>query len=335
MSALCRYDCENNLLLKEKMADTGRTETSPRKQLISASMKTEDLIHPHKASEIPGYNGHTPQLKFNCGHTYGYHTDKLTKKHMRNEKLVHNRPDEYIDLKKTYVSKHDGDKKYVEKMVPGYTGYVPVHRFKFGNTYKEGTEMAVVDFKRQDEKRKMEIADLNYKAATNPKHKLLATYPPSDISHPGTNLRYATAYYGKQFSDHRDFTESPIPGYTGYVPKREEHDLGLRYGTWSGKSYVDALTAKHNQEKSSTLPVTIGRLSLSTNGKGYTGHGAVYKSIGMVPKYTGYVPNRRFEIGNTYGDTTRLLPVCFDTPGYASAMYNHSGPAIKREVIPA
>ncbi len=41
---------------------------------------------------------------------------------MNNEKLVHSRPDEYIDLKSTYLPKQDGDNKYVEKMVPGYTG---------------------------------------------------------------------------------------------------------------------------------------------------------------------------------------------------------------------
>ncbi len=79
------------------------------------------------------------------------------------------------------------------------TGYVPVHRFKFGNTYKNGTELAVTDFKRRDQTRKAEIQDLNMKASTSPQLKVLSTHPPPDASHPGTNLRYATAYYGKQF----------------------------------------------------------------------------------------------------------------------------------------
>ena len=41
---------------------------------------------------------------------------------MRNEKLVHSRPDYSIDLKRIYLPKHVGDNKYVERMVPGYTG---------------------------------------------------------------------------------------------------------------------------------------------------------------------------------------------------------------------
>lgn len=41
---------------------------------------------------------------------------------MKNEKLVHSRPDVGLELKRTYLPKHVGDNKYVEKMVPGYTG---------------------------------------------------------------------------------------------------------------------------------------------------------------------------------------------------------------------
>ena len=41
---------------------------------------------------------------------------------MRNEKLIHTRPDTDLQLKKAYLPRHTGDNKYVEKMVPGYTG---------------------------------------------------------------------------------------------------------------------------------------------------------------------------------------------------------------------
>eukprot|EP00112_Aurelia_sp_Birch-Aquarium-sp1_P017281 Seg3990.1 transcript_id=Seg3990.1/GoldUCD/mRNA.D3Y31 product="Protein FAM166B" protein_id=Seg3990.1/GoldUCD/D3Y31 len=304
-------------------------------QVSSASLTTEDLIHPRKASEIPGYNGHTPQLKFNCGHTYGYHTDALTKRYMKNEKLIHTKTDHDFDLKRTYLPKHIGDNKYVEKMVPGYTGYVPGLHFGFGTTYKEGTERAVAKMKFKSQQRTGDIQSLNNKATISPQLKIISTYPPPDISHPGTNLKYATAYYGKKFSDHREFTESPIPGYTGYVPKQMEHELGSTYGNWSGKAYVDSLASKRLQEKTSVQPIQLTRSLPSLSQSGGIGHGNIYKHIGMVPKYTGYVPNRRFEISNTYGDTTRLLPVCYDTHGYSLGRYNHTGPKVKREVIPA
>jgi len=219
-------------------------------------------------------------------------------------------------------------------MIPGYTGYVPGHHFGFGTTYKEGTEIAVAKFKSKDHQRRVELLGLNTKAATNQPLKVSASYPPPDISHPGTNLRYTNAYYRKKFSDRKEFTESPIPGYTGFVPKKQEYELGSTYGTWSGKAYVDALATKKMQENTSMLPIEVKR-SFQSMPMTSTVHGNIYKPIGMVPKYTGYVPNRRFEIGNTYGDTTRLLPVCHDTPGYATGKYNYSGPPIRREVIPA
>ena len=63
-------------------------------------------------------------------------------------------------------------------------------------------------------------------------------------------------------ADRKEFTESPIPGYTGYVPKKQEYELGSTYGTWSGKAYVDALATKKMQENTSMLPIEVKRYTL-------------------------------------------------------------------------
>lgn len=81
-------------------------------------------------------------------------------------------------------------------------GYVPGHHFGFGTTYKEGTERAVAHFKGKDELRRSDIIGLNTKAAMIQPFKLSATYPPPEVSHPGTNLRYTNAYYGKKFCEY-------------------------------------------------------------------------------------------------------------------------------------
>lgn len=60
-------------------------------------------------------------------------------------------------------------------------------------------------------------------------------------------------------ADKREFAESPMPGYTGYVPKKQEHELGSTYGTWSGRAYVDALASKKLQATNNTVPIAIGR----------------------------------------------------------------------------
>ena len=79
-------------------------------------------------------------------------------------------------------------------------GYVPIHRFKFGGTYKEGTETAVTEFKMKDSNHRHEQLDLHLNTMSYPRLQIRKDFPPPDPSHPGTNLRYATAYYGKHFS---------------------------------------------------------------------------------------------------------------------------------------
>ena len=49
--------------------------------------------------------------------------------------------------------------------------------------------------------------------------------------------------------ERRRFTEPPIPGYKGYVPKQEEYKLGGRYGVWTGYAYSDALQTMKNEER--------------------------------------------------------------------------------------
>lgn len=326
-----------------------KSKQKPQKTTLrknaETSLTAEDLIHPHESSNLPGYCGYTHQLKFNCGHTYGYQTDKLTNKYTRNEKLETTRPG--LSGVKTYLLPQEGggDKKYVEKMVPGYTGYVPQHVFTYGKTYKEGTEDSIATFTYDTLKRKGELDALKHTVKSYPKLFVNPDFPPSDPSHPGVNVRYAYSNFGKHFDERRAFTEAPLPGYKGYVPRHEEHKLGSRYGIWTRHAYGDSLHTTLTEERSRTEMIDVSKYKpipkhshTSTWPLADTGNsrfGSVYnKRLGMVPNYTGFVPQRRFDFGETYGDSTRLLPVCKDTSGYATGRYNIPGPPIERTVIP-
>ena len=46
-----------------------------------------------------------------------------------------------------------------------------------------------------------------------------------------------------------------------------------------------------------------------------------------------FIKERRFDFGMTYGDTTRSLAVCYDSPGYAAGDYNSTGPKFDRITI--
>lgn len=324
-------------------------KTSLRKN-ADISLTPKDLIHPHEASNLPGYCGYTPQLKFNCGHTYGYHTDKLSNRYTKNEKLSSFRPlsnDIFVynnNARECFLPPDGGDRKYVEKMVPGYTGFVPQHSFKYGQTYKEGTEDAIIDFKRSQYKNKVDGYTLKETTRSQPSLTVHPDYPPPDPSHPGVNVRYIAAYNGKSFDERRNFTEAPIPGYKGYVPRHEEHKLGGRYGVWTRYAYGDALGTMLTRERNRTEKIDVSEFKPSKHSytstwplpdTGNLRYVSVYnRRLGMVPDYTGFVPQRRFDFGETYGDSTRALPVCYDTQGYSTGKYNNPGPPIERTVIP-
>ena len=46
------------------------------------------------------------------------------------------------------------------------------------------------------------------------------------------------------------------------------------------------------------------------------------------------ISERRFVCGNTYGDATRAMPVCFDTKGYSHGVYNETKKGVTPTVIP-
>ena len=59
--------------------------------------------------------------------------------------------------------------------------------------------------------------------------------------------------------EHREFCEAPLPGYTGYVPRRREHDLGTRYATWTKEGFTDSLEMRNKQEGLATQAIDTTR----------------------------------------------------------------------------
>ncbi|EDO48739.1 predicted protein [Nematostella vectensis] len=275
-----------------------------------------ELTHPHIASNLPGYRGYCPQLKYECGHTYGIATDKLTTRHMRNEKLITTRlPDP--KEREQFLPQPNGVNKLTANMKLGYTGYIPTMRYLYGSRYREATDQAISDFMQKDEKYRNESDDLKKTVYSTKKLQPRADHKEPSM-YPDLRPRYGKDYFP---SEHREFTEAPLPGYTGYVPRRRAHDLGMRYGTWSQAGFSNSLEMRNKQENLATQRIDVTKYPEPTVTAELTSQGTLYKLMGMKPKYTGYIPQRRFRYGNTYGDTTRSLPVCFDPKGYASATY--------------
>lgn len=99
----------------------------------------------------------------------------------------------------------------------------------------------------------------------------------------------------------------------------------------SYRSYLFCAIKKYIYIKLEFLSVCFSRLSLTNVApqRSVTSfeHHRVYPQSGMIPKYTGYLPRmntfnslllilliafleRKYHIGQTYGDTSRDLPIC-------------------------
>ncbi|XP_072042046.1 ciliary microtubule inner protein 2B-like [Amphiura filiformis] len=311
--------------------------------------RRRDFAQLKPGTQVPGYCGYIEQYKYHVGDTYGNGTKTLSKTYKNRHPITSTYPHHHFENKTTYVGtglsgthdvqegkrsmklpKSTGDNKLTEKMVPGYTGYIPRMPFKFGNTYKEDCDVCIDDFKSNTQRRDNEIKDIKQTLIGSTRLRPIATDKHTTIRLNEYRDRNPT---GKVLHDEkRDSREAPIPGYKGFIPRQGVSELGLgsRYHTMCDKSlnvfYDETQThrSKISNPLSRTRPTasddeTKASIQLTREDREAMMHRRLYKQIGMVPKYTGYLPQIRFQFGHTYGDTTRSLPVCFhDKPNFGT-----------------
>lgn len=261
-----------------------------------------------EGAHVPGYRGYCPQIKYRVGKTYGNDTHELAKDLGKSGPIAslvpHIKPPPQNPLPQS-----TGDNKYTENMIPGYTGYIPRFPFKFGGTYKEDCDVCIDDFLTSRNNYSQKEIDLRRSAKSFPTLQAISR-DPYVRDHLNT---YVDNIPGKTImaESKRPMTEPPMPGYKGYIPRiyTTEQGLGCRYHQMT-KNGQDTFRAeqelyRHNQ----TQPISLERSTGGGLGPSYSRR--LYPNDGMIPKYTGYVPRRRYVFGNTYGDTTRTLEVCY------------------------
>lgn len=273
-------------------------------------------------SQIPGYVGHIHQFKYHNGHTYGDQThilatksddwrgvDKSGHKTPISDNVTFTPVDKYT--LRHPLPKTTGGNRLTESMVPGYTGYVPSRKFHFSDTYRAECDQSIDDFltARADKQRKTD--DLIEKHVKSyPRHTAIATE--GEIKGVLDNFKDNSVASSLQ-TDRRQFTEAPMPGYTGYVPRIKPTELGLgaRYHETTEKGLNDFKNTYLSRSKSSNNLLSASLNLSDQQRKGSAGTSKrIFVPPGMVPKYTGYVHGRKYDFGKSYGNSTRGLPVC-------------------------
>lgn len=262
-------------------------------------------------AHVPGYRGYCPQLKYSLGKTYGRDTLELAKSYEHRHPLTSSlEPQAPRPPLKNRLPESTGDNKYTKNMVPGYTGYIPRWPFKFGNTYKEDCDVCIDEHLSNSVHHASKDQVLRQAARTQTRLQPIAQ-DPTVRNHLNT---YRDTHPNRpiMMEDKRGATEPPIPGYQGYVPRIHTTELGLgcRYHQMT-KNGLEAFQGEQDFHRASqSAPISINRVPGAVDRTAARYSKRLYLQDGMIPKYTGYLPQRRFNFGNTYGDTTRSLDVC-------------------------
>lgn len=288
-----------------------------------------------EGSQISGYNGYVPQLKYTIGGCYNDLTYDLAHKlpyYSGPRPLVlpavtdsseggHSslRADLFKDeFPKKKLPLSTGYNKYTENMVPGYSGDIPRWPFKFGSTYKNVCDECIDEFVTTYEKNDAKQKEVQRQAGLFSSMRPVS-HDPKVKDH--MNLWADNRCGGLLRQDRKPPTEPPIPGYMGYVARANVTDvtLGQRSTVGSARAlnqfYRETEIHKANLGGSERLCATgqnlLGR-SNTTLGADCTSNdgGRLYVRPGMIPNYTGYLPRGRYSFGHTYGDLTRSLDVC-------------------------
>ncbi|XP_051540145.1 protein FAM166B-like [Myxocyprinus asiaticus] len=258
---------------------------------------------------IPGYAGYCPQLKYHVGQSYGRLTAKLLTSPdvSRSKRLVlqtghfpstenDNGPRDEI-----WRSRHEG-RRNLEKIIPGYTGFVPLRQNYFCKTYAETCREALSEFNQKQERRlRTASADLppdvnssvpDFKPRRLNTPLIAISKDPAPYKAPDPWKPQGSPYLMEDSSPHKYF----ISGFTGYVPKAR-FLFGAGYPITTNKALIQFGKEMKAGQTSLGLPEeeTSGLPMITT----------IYPSkTGLLPSYTGHIPGYRFQYGHTFGQLT-------------------------------
>lgn len=256
-------------------------------------------------SQVPGYGGYIHQIKYNNGHTYGDQTHILL--NQKYSQSVDN-----FDLPpqpkfKNQLPKPTGGVKLTGGMVSGYTGYIPSRKFNFSNTYRVECDNCVDDQITNKNQKFHKECDIIDQVRSTKKHTPISTN--SELKREMDNFKDSSLQYKLLKNDKRETTEPPIPGYTGFIPRIGATELGLgsTYHETTKKGLID-FKSNYIFNHQNNLGVSVDRTQSARVPASKDKR--LYVPPGMIPKYTGYVHGKKFNFGDTYGNTTRKLPVC-------------------------
>ncbi|KAK2187649.1 hypothetical protein NP493_158g00003 [Ridgeia piscesae] len=266
-----------------------------------------DFANLQDGSHVPGYGGYCPHLKYRVGKTYGQDTHELAQKYDAYKPMDALTPRPKIVLRNG-LPESTGDNRYTSDMVPGYTGrqyMVPRYTSRQYMVLRCTGRQYLVPRYTSRQHMVLRYTSRQYMVLQYTGRQYMVPQYTNTHTHTHTHQPILLA-------DRRSQLEPPMPGYNGYIPRiyTTEMGLGCRYNNMTRNGLHMFRAEQDAHFETMRQPVSVKAPPTPVKGPTATYSQRVYLPDGMIPKYTGYVPRRRYHFGNTYGDTTRSLDVC-------------------------
>ena len=257
---------------------------------------------------IPRYGGFCPQFKYRIGHTFGQMTSQLLTDGVASSgKLVlasidpkQNTERAESEVRSSIIRGRTasfGDQKLVERMVPGYTGFIPKSQHYFGKRYAKSCKHAIAGFEQDQQRHTTKIADLSKPAAPTEGKVNPPLHPIARSAKPYIPKNSPQHTMSPFFMENSNPDKRFVSGYTGFVPRaRGLLGAGYPFITYMALNEFTDHVTRH--KALSSEPVKIHREAPQIK--------PIYPvETGLVPQYTGHIPGQKFRYGDTFGNSTR------------------------------
>ncbi|MCJ8742770.1 hypothetical protein PDJAM_G00086170 [Pangasius djambal] len=241
---------------------------------------------------IPGYAGYCPQLKYHLGKPYSQLTAKLltSPEISRSPRLMLSSgwsPSTERDsrTREEIWRRGTGHGKTLQRVISGYTGFIPRSQNYFSKTYTETCREALSEFE----------SDQKPRALNTP--LVVVSKEPISYESPDGWKPLGSPYSMEVSNPHKYFISGKThKRFTGYVPKAK-FLIGCSYPKTTNK----ALIQFGKQMKASHTALGLRRESADN----LVSVPTIYPTHrGLLPHYAGHVPGYKFCYGQTFGQLT-------------------------------